>query len=477
MTSPSFSLLAVKNNVTTPQLLGAIGAADVTVVLKSGHGALLPSILTGGCSSTGSGTALNDTGALGSVAVGDFIHNLTDASWAVVTSISGAPNAIVTTPLEGGSDNTWQSGDVWAIGIFIVTGVQYDTDGVTVLKRERMRVTNRVTDTLTVERGYDSDSAQTFDGDDYIQLLIEKSQVENLQKAVRNIVQKAYTNTVDIAANRVIAQKEAEQWVGSVSGTNTVTGSLSPAITSYSAGLTVKLIVANACTGAVTLNLNSIGAVAVKRVDGATALISGDWKAGQTVQLVYDGTNFMMTSPSGIAASSPWTNLINTFTVSTDTINSTTSETTISNSTATVTGNTAAAGSTYEFIYRGYASHANGSSLIFRPKFAGVSFGDYNMNTNSGSPTQGHWEVTGFFQIISIGAGGTFGWRVRVGRGKGNSADMEAATRIIMSRSNQAPESVDTTADKTMILTCQTDNNGAGNYCRCLQATVRLLLP
>lgn len=476
MTSPSFILPAVANNATTPQLLGAIGAGDVTIVLKSGHGALLPTIYRGDCSSTGSGILLNDTGALGSVAVGDFIVNLTDGSWAIVTSISGAPDSVATTPLEGGSDNTWQSGDIWVVGMFIVTTVKYDTDGVTVLKRERMKVTNRVTDTLTVVRGYDSDSAQTFDGDDYVQLLVEKTQMENLQKAVRNIFQKEYADALAIAANRVIAQKEAEQWVGSVSGTNTVTGSLSPAITTYAAGLTVKLKVANACTGAVTLNLNSIGAVDVKRIDGATALISGDWKAGQTVELVYDGTYWQMTSPSGIAASSPWTNILNTFTVSTDTINSTTSEVVISNATVGIAGNTLAVGDTYEFIFRGYASHANGSSLQFRPYFGAAVMGPFNLNTNSGSPTQGAWEVRGYAQVVAIGASGTVMLWASAGRGKGAGTDMEAAARIIMTQANQAPTIVDTTATVTVKLSCQTDNNGAGNYCRCIQATVRKLL-
>jgi hypothetical protein len=304
MTAPAFILPAVANNVKTPTLLGSIGAGDTSVVVQSGEGALFPTIYRGDCSSTGSGTALNDTGALGSVAVGDFIYNLTDGSWAVVTSISGAPNSITTTPLEGGSDNTWQSGDIWIVNMFIITAVKYDTDGVTVLKRERMKVTNKVSDTLTVVRAYDGDSAQTFDADDSIQLLIEKSQMENMQKAVRNFMQKIYTNTTDIAANFTSFQKDAPMWLGTVSGTNTLTGSLTPAITAYAAGQRVAFIVANTNTGGVTLNVNSLGAKTIYRLNGTTALIAGDFVAGQLVMLQYDGTNFQMLTPSGNAASS-----------------------------------------------------------------------------------------------------------------------------------------------------------------------------
>lgn len=325
MTNPSFILPAVQNNVTTPQLLGAIGAGDTTLVLKSGHGALFPTIYRNTCSSTGSSTALNSTGNLGSVAVGDFIHNLTDGSSAVVTSISGAPNSIVTTPLEGGSLNVWTSGDVWIVNMFVVTGVHFDTDGTTVLKRERMKVTNRVTDTLTVVRAYDGDSAQTFSGDDYVQLLVEKSQIENLQKAVRNIIQREYSDHTAQATLITNLQKDAPMWLGTITGTNTLTGDASPALTAYAAGQRVAFIVANNNSGAVTINVNSLGAKTITRMNGATALVTGDFIAGQVVMLQYDGTNFQMLTPNGTTAA-PTVQLVYTNTADSNTISGTTSE-------------------------------------------------------------------------------------------------------------------------------------------------------
>lgn len=290
MTNPTFFLPAVKNNVTTPQLIGAIGAGDVSLALKTGHGALFPTILRGDCSSTGTSETLNDTGALGSVAVGDYIYNLTDDSWAVVTSIAGAPNSVKTTPLEGGSDNTWQSGDIWIIGMFIATLVQYNADGVTVNKRERVRVTNRVTDTLTVQRGYDGDTAQTFDADDSVQMLIEQSQLQNIQKALRN------------AFGKIHAINRGQPFYGATTGSsNAYAVTLTPTVTDYNdiIGLPIVLKANFENTGSCTLNVNGLGNKNIRKYGGGTDLSSGDIKSSQIFTVSYDGTQFQRLSPDG----------------------------------------------------------------------------------------------------------------------------------------------------------------------------------
>jgi hypothetical protein len=78
--------------------------------------------------------------------------------------------------------------------------------------------------------------------------------------------------------------------VGSVAGTNTITGSLSPSITAYVAGMQVVLIPANANTGATTLNLNSVGALDVQKYTsaGQVALAANDLRAGIPALLVLD---------------------------------------------------------------------------------------------------------------------------------------------------------------------------------------------
>lgn len=99
--------------------------------------------------------------------------------------------------------------------------------------------------------------------------------------------------TVFVQPNEVAPGVGSNSYVVAA-GTNTITAALSPAITAYTTGMQVVVVPANDNTGAATLNLNGLGAKAVKKFDGATALASGDLQAGQPALLVYDGTNFCL---------------------------------------------------------------------------------------------------------------------------------------------------------------------------------------
>ena len=79
------------------------------------------------------------------------------------------------------------------------------------------------------------------------------------------------------------------------SGTDTLTASLLRAPAAYAAYMQVLIIPANDNTGAVTLNLNSLGAKAVKKMGlaGLVDLDGGDFKAGGAYPAVYDGTRFI----------------------------------------------------------------------------------------------------------------------------------------------------------------------------------------
>jgi hypothetical protein len=83
---------------------------------------------------------------------------------------------------------------------------------------------------------------------------------------------------------------------------NALACNLSPSITSYTAGLTVRVKAANANTGAATLNLNGLGAIAIKK-NSATALVANDILSGQVSTYLYDGAAFQMQSLLGNAAS------------------------------------------------------------------------------------------------------------------------------------------------------------------------------
>lgn len=77
------------------------------------------------------------------------------------------------------------------------------------------------------------------------------------------------------------------------SGTNTYTASINPGITAYVNTQQFFIKFTNANTGAVTLNLNGIGAVAIVKNTSA-ALAAGDILAGQILCLAYDSSNFQV---------------------------------------------------------------------------------------------------------------------------------------------------------------------------------------
>jgi hypothetical protein len=66
-----------------------------------------------------------------------------------------------------------------------------------------------------------------------------------------------------------------------------------PALTSYSAGQMFYFVAAGDNTGAVTINIDSLGAKSVTR-DGSTALVAGDIVSGEVALIVYDGTRFQL---------------------------------------------------------------------------------------------------------------------------------------------------------------------------------------
>lgn len=93
----------------------------------------------------------------------------------------------------------------------------------------------------------------------------------------------------------------AHVYAASIAGTNTLTGTISTSPTAYVTGQAYRFIAANANTGAVTLNLNALGAKAITK-NGSAALKAGDIQAGAMVSVVYDGTQFQLQNVAQTAA-------------------------------------------------------------------------------------------------------------------------------------------------------------------------------
>ncbi|MCU1285904.1 MAG: hypothetical protein JWO13_2254 [Acidobacteriales bacterium] len=87
--------------------------------------------------------------------------------------------------------------------------------------------------------------------------------------------------------------------------TTTYTCSLSPAISAYVTGTHYRFKADVANTAASTVSFNSVGAKTIKKAAGGvtTDIVANDLRAGQWVDLVYDGTNMQMQSTLGNAAS------------------------------------------------------------------------------------------------------------------------------------------------------------------------------
>lgn len=88
-------------------------------------------------------------------------------------------------------------------------------------------------------------------------------------------------------------------------GTDTYTGNFSkPFFLAYFPMMRIRVRFTNANTGAATINLNGLGAIAIRK-SVSTALSAGDIMAGGIYELCYDGTNFQIPAAVGGTASTP----------------------------------------------------------------------------------------------------------------------------------------------------------------------------
>lgn len=76
-------------------------------------------------------------------------------------------------------------------------------------------------------------------------------------------------------------------WGGTSAGTGNVVTVTAPSVTQYDDGQRLCFIAASTNSGAVTVNVNGLGAVSVVKGPSAVPLVSGDLLAGQVVNLTY----------------------------------------------------------------------------------------------------------------------------------------------------------------------------------------------
>lgn len=139
----------------------------------------------------------------------------------------------------------------------------------TAANKEKVKITAISGDTLTVVRGWDGDTPRAFAAGS----LIEIRPCDAIMRALDQEAMAPIT----------------------ASGTDTYTGTLSPAPNGYNADQVYPVIFSNTNTSsAPTLNLNGYGAKTIKRRDGS-GLLQGDLRGLHFLH--YNGTDFVLLDP------------------------------------------------------------------------------------------------------------------------------------------------------------------------------------
>lgn len=117
-----------------------------------------------------------------------------------------------------------------------------------------------------------------------------------LSRSFPNKTSEGPVQTGEAYADRVKEEGDALwaraiDWLGSVSGTNTITATSTAPYNAYTKGNAFLFNPANSNTGAVTININGLGAKNLKSAAG-NDLVSGELVTGQTYLIFYDGTEF-----------------------------------------------------------------------------------------------------------------------------------------------------------------------------------------
>jgi hypothetical protein len=119
------------------------------------------------------------------------------------------------------------------------------------------------------------------------------TQAQVLAKIATGSTGAALTITPDVLPSTLLSDYKVD--TGSA---NAYAIAPAPAVTAYTVGQIFSFKAVNANTTASTINVNALGVKSIKRMDGS-ALLANDILAGQIVVVEYDGTNFIMISPTG----------------------------------------------------------------------------------------------------------------------------------------------------------------------------------
>lgn len=198
---------------------------------------------------------------------------------------------------------------------------------------------------------------------------INKMPLADAMSTVGSILYSAASAAAARTALAVLSSAENQTQAASrftVGGTaNALTGTLSPAIAAYAAGLRVTTTPggANTITGP-TLNLNGLGAKTIKKRDSAgtkVALAAGDYNASGPFDFEYDGTDFVLLNPSAWTVNARGADIASASTIS---LTTATGDIVDVTGTTAITAITLADGLVRQVRFTGALTLTNGASLV-----------------------------------------------------------------------------------------------------------------
>lgn len=134
-------------------------------------------------------------------------------------------------------------------------------------QKERIKVTARAVDVFTIQRGLEGTTARGYSAGDRVALRLSAQDIADVNQ-------------------------QAAQLINVVMAANVLTGDAVPLITQYITGHCFTGIGGASNTGATTLNINAIGAIAVRNRNAA--LVGGEIQLDTPFTVYYDGAFFQL---------------------------------------------------------------------------------------------------------------------------------------------------------------------------------------
>jgi len=176
---------------------------------------------------------------------------------------------------------------------------------------EVVKVTARVGDVLTIERDVEDltgnaggNAYNSSVSTAYLELRWTALGAANMLQRDANLADLAsIPAALGVLGLPAAIQNSTYETLGTVSGVDVITAVAAPTLSGYVAGQTFRFLSAGANTvNGVTLNINGLGAKAIKKASaaGPVDLVIGDIPAaGIALQVTYDGTQFQIISGAG----------------------------------------------------------------------------------------------------------------------------------------------------------------------------------